>query len=172
MFDRLANRPHSGQERERGHRSVSRVQEAELALCVEADVGREHHRLGTDVDGERRPQRLRVGLDRPEGVWLGDGEQCIRVSQVGLEGRTLVGGGSAGRDAIHQRRAKPDAGRAPCAELVATSSFPRHLIHHSGEVRSVIGDQLSRNHVNRRAIGQALEAGAQHVGQPSGEARI
>ena len=25
VFDRLANRPHSGQERERGHRSVGRV---------------------------------------------------------------------------------------------------------------------------------------------------
>jgi len=99
----LANRPHAGQERERRHRGMGRVQEPQLALFVEADVGREDNRLWPDVDGKRRSELARVAFNRPEGVGLRHSEELIRIPQAGLEVRALVWRGSARGNAIHER---------------------------------------------------------------------
>src|SRR5207253_6196018 len=71
---------------------------SQLALPVEADVGGKADGLGLDVDRERRAQLVRIGLDRPEGVWLGDGEEGVGVAETPLECRAHVAGGGPRRD--------------------------------------------------------------------------
>ena len=171
MLRRLAHRGHACEQGQRREGGVGAVQQAQLALAVQADVGGEHDRVGGGgVDRERRPQRGRLSLDGPQGIRLGNGEQLVRVAELRLQRGARVGRRAAGSDTVHERRAEVDVGREPRAKAIA--AMRRQLIDHGGEARPVVGDELGGDDVQRRAVGQPLEARVQHVGQPGRETTL
>ena len=172
VFGCLTHRPHAREQRERRGRGVRTVQEPQLALSVEADVGSDDHRLGEDVDRERRPQGGGIGLDRPEGVRLCDGEERVGVAMTLLECRAHIPGRRARRDPVHERGAEPHAPPQPLAELRPLRESPGQAVDHGGEARPVVVYQLGGDDEQRRAVGQAHEARLQQVRQPVGEARV
>ncbi len=62
--------------------------------------------------------------------------------------------------------------REPGAERITVGSFLGSLVHHCGELGSIVGEQLRGDHEQRRAVRQLLEPRAQHIGQAGGEGRL
>ncbi len=136
---------------------MHRVEQAQLPLPVERDVGCEHDICA--FNWKHAPQLGGVRLDGPERVRFGDGEQRIVVAERRLRAR--------GDDAVDERGAESHARLEPVAKAVVV--LPCHFVNHDRQAWAVIWHQLGRDDEHGRRIGCARVPGVEHVRQPTRE---